>query len=82
MVSNLKKFKKHSFEESVKFFEEFQTDLVKVESLKENSWYYEDLVYDLNQFSHKNPCSMMRLIYERSIIPEPSQLMVLRDIYV
>ncbi|CDW89048.1 n-alpha-acetyltransferase auxiliary subunit [Stylonychia lemnae] len=82
LVSNLKKFQRHDFNSALVFFTEFHSDLVALENIREKTQYFEELIYDMNQFSSKNPCSMIRLIYERTIFPDPSQMLVLKNVLI
>ncbi len=50
--------------------------MVKLDNIRLKCEYYEDLIFDLTSFAEKIPCSLLRLIYEKTVIPDVNQMIL------
>ena len=82
MITNNKKFKAINFQDAISFFTSFSSDLNTLNELKQNTLYYEDLIFDLNKLSEKNPSSLLRLLIEKTVIPDNQKMIMYEGISI
>jgi hypothetical protein len=82
LITNNKKFKALNFQDAISFFTSFSSDLNALNELKQNTLYYEDLIFDLNKLSEKNPSSLLRLLIEKTVIPDSQKMIMYEGISI
>jgi hypothetical protein len=70
MVSNRRVFTRLTLDESVTFFKDLTSKLDALADIKAKTNSFEDLTFDLSTFSKGEPCSMVKLLYEKQIISD------------
>lgn len=69
MTSAKKIFKRQDFEFSVSYFKDFSSKLLSLLDIK-SSIYMEDLAFEVARFTETKPCSMLVLLYEKTIVSD------------
>lgn len=79
MVSNRRIFTRLNVEDSVIFFEDISSKLDTLHSVVLKSTTFEDLVLYLSSFSKGEPCSFIKLIYEKQVVPDYNSTKIFDD---